>query len=115
VINLTGETIVLRPSPYSEQEVVLVPNEQIARIGSTVSVGTLLIGTANGLSIDVPVIDRRYGTVEGLEAAMIFGPVLVSPDVLLAVPGRENVYAVDPLSAVYGDGRILYYTRLIRA
>ena len=85
----------------------IAPSGVVARVTTE----EVVVGSAAG----VPVVERRFGAVEGLPEEGT--PCLVSALVAGAVPGRRGVYAPDTgASAVRNDkGQIVAVTRLVKA
>ena len=68
-----------------------------------------------GQVVGVPVVERRFGAVEGLPDEGV--PCLVSALVAGAVPGRKGVYAPDtgPTAIRNDKGHVVAVTRLVKA
>lgn len=104
-INLTPHALSLMLPDGST--VVIPPSGTVARVTTE----EVVTGEVAG----VPVVERRFGAVEGLPAEGV--ACLVSAMVAGAVPGRAGVYAPDTGStALRNDkGHIVAVTRLVKA
>ncbi len=111
LINLTPHTINVIGADGAEH--AIPPSGQVARVTTTETVvGACPVTGA-------PVVQRRFGAVEGLPEEGV--PCLVSALVLSAVPGRAGVYAPDsgPTAIRFTEGpqkgQIRAVTRLVAA
>lgn len=104
-INLTPHAISLMLP--SGSTVTIPPSGVVARVATEEAV----IGEVGG----IPLVERRFGAVEGLPAEGV--ACIVSAMVAGAVPGRAGVYAPDTGStALRNDkGHITAVTRLVKA
>lgn len=104
-INLTPHAITILLSDGST--ITLLPSGTVARVTTE----EVVVGETGG----IPVVERRFGAVEGLPAEGV--ACIVSAMVAGAVPGRAGVYAPDTGSAAVRNdkGHIVAVTRLVKA
>lgn len=104
-INLTPHAITILLSDGSA--ITLPPSGTVARVTTE----EVVVGETGG----IPVVERRFGAVEGLPAEGV--PCVVSALVAGAVAGRAGVYAPDTgATAVRNDkGHVVAVTRLVKA
>jgi hypothetical protein len=112
--NLTPHPIVLQ---HPEGTVTLPPSGAVARVATVEEpAGTVLV---NG--VEVPVVRRRFGAVEGLDDYGPQAPVVVSALVLEALRASgaptSGVFAPDtgPSAVRDAEGRVVAVTRLVTA
>lgn len=104
-INLTPHALsVMLPDGST---ITIAPSGIIARVATEEVVVDQVAG--------VPVIERRFGAVEGLPEEGTL--CLVSAMVAAAVPGRKGVYAPDTGATAHRNdkGHIVAVTRLVKA
>lgn len=107
MINLTPHTIVLRTP---QGDIAVPPSGIVARVTTQ--------ETQIGMKLQMPVMERKFGRVEGLPERDKRGDgVLVSAMVLAALrDDSEGVYAPDTgATAIRENGQVVAVTQLIAA